>query len=309
MLDVLDNTTATVTANRFIAPDPDDYANVSVLFYGANLGNEPPGSYGVKFPASLVFDGPAYTDFPEVMWQYDSGTNFMKRGASSPYFDISLQQMVQQPVAPPPGTTAHVGYLTVNPAATSTFELTHVLVLSPVTGLIGLGYVTYNNGFGPLNEPITAPAGGGVWTYDSITNSITRTTGPPARSSDGLKNVAFVYFTGGGIEVVDLDSSLLLQDPPPTKTIEGSQIRNCVMVLGVGTALRIGAGLGSATLYVTEASMFKVGSQVRVGADLYTLTSITYDTAGPNLTTMTALVKSDMARWARVVKDARIEAD
>lgn len=301
VMDVTDNTTTTVSANGNTVGV--DYTNVGLFFRQAGSNNG--SSYPIGFPSINSFE---YSSGDMgVHWQYDPVANSITKGAASIGWD-SWDQVYVEPANVTPGPPSGggqwvigIGYNTPNPAATSTFALRAELVLSPVTGLIGLGYVSYNNGFGSVDEPITAPAGGGVWTYDSITNSITRTTGAPATplpsyTSGGQlraeKNISFTYYTGNGLETTDIDNDMLLMDPPPIKTVEGTQIRNRVLVLGVGTTTRAFAPAGGAGFLLNDSSMFKVGSLVRTGADVYTVTAITYGTTSPSIVLDPVLVRN-----------------
>lgn len=295
VMDVTDNVTMVVTArgdgNTLV-----DYSNVSPVFAGSstNLGinNDALGSEGVFYPSGFPFvnglDGEQ-----SVTWQYDPATNSVTKGAPILDYDVVTETFIEPAnPTPAPSGTAHwninIGYVTSNPAATNLFALKHDLVLSPITGLIGPGYVSYNNGLGSFNEPITATGGGGSWTYDSITNSITRELGPPVT---GVNNIVFKYWTGVGVAQLDLNDTLLIRDPPPSKTIELSQVRNRIHVLGVGTTTRTYAFAGPGGVATEKSDMFLIGGKVRIGEDVYTISTLSYDPTNPYIIFTTSMLR------------------
>lgn len=73
---------------------------------------------------------------------------------------------------------------------TTTFPLTFQLVLAG--GVLGRGYVTYNNGGGPVNETLSYVGGGGTWEYDPSVDTIHRATGAPVI---GVNNIEIIYST------------------------------------------------------------------------------------------------------------------
>lgn len=171
---------------------------------------------------------------------------------------------------------------------TDTFVLTYPLILTPGSGTLGVGYVTYDAGAGPVNETLSFVGGGGTWQYDNGgPNTIQRVTGAPAV---GVKNIQMIYSTDSPLEVVTDSSTTLLHEPEPSLTKDWTQVRNRWYVRGVPTTLRTGSPIAATTLFLNDSSMFVSGCKVRIGEDVRTVDTVyngSFEGADPSLAQIT----------------------
>lgn len=187
-------------------------------------------------------------------WEYDSGTNAITRVAGAPVSGTNNIEIIYS-------------------TGEDTYTLTYDLVPTPGSGAIGRGYVTYDDGDGPLNETLTSTGGGGVWQYDAGSNAITRTTGIPAT---GTNNIQIIYTTDSPLNTIEDGDPDLLHDPEPSLSIDYTQIRNRVYVHGIGSPLRGDHTATAVNIQVESGTPFIAGCDVRIGRYVYGVTNVEY---------------------------------
>lgn len=152
------------------------------------------------------------------------------------------------------------------------FPLTKHLVLTPGSGALGRGYVTYDNGGGPVNETLSFTGGGGTWEYDSGSNNITRTSGAPVSGTD---NIQIIYsYDDDAVEDITDSSVLLVRDPAPSLESDITQIRNRIIVYGVGTTTLTDSSSFFTVISIADAVPFSDGCSVLIGGRIHLVDTV-----------------------------------
>ena len=154
--------------------------------------------------------------------------------------------------------------------STNVFNLRHHFVLTPGSGALGRGYVTYDDGTGPVNETLALWGSGlASWEIDTTLSKIRRTAGTPVA---GTNNIQIIYSTDQVLATIDDNDPYLLRVPDePSQWWDWFQIRNRVIGYGKGTTTVVQQLSGSVNIRVADASMFVSGCKVKIGDDILTV--------------------------------------